>query len=241
MHPTEHAAREILATIEAHFQPTHRYVAASAADYRHLDLGFYDRTARLLGSHGFRPLADVEDRTITEAPGTVLSAILVRTMVSADGTTMVALYHPHIRSIWVRALLWLLRQLPGKVTDMETECSDGSFVVTSNAASAAAIQNPPLIATEYLASGTPPLDVAARHAERLAEHLAARPGVTARIVTSHAELVASQNRMNALKAAYRGEVGGISREELEQLSTFGTALARDVHADIVREQVRRAG
>lgn len=241
MHPSEKAAHEILATLEASYQPTHRYVQARAENFRHLDLGFYDRTARLLATKGFRPLADVEDKTITEAPGTVLSAILVRTMLSRDGTVMVALYHPHIRSIWLRLTLWLLRKLPAKVTDMETECSDGSFVVTSNAASAAAIENPPIIATEYLAAGAPPLEVHARHVVRLAEHLASRPGVTARVIASHDELVASQNRMNALKAAYRGELGGITREELERLSTFGKGIAHDVHGAIVREQMKRAG
>jgi hypothetical protein len=241
MQPTEKAAREILATLEATYQPSHRYVRARAEDFRHLDIGFYDRTARLLASQGYRPLADVEDKTITETPGTVLSAILVRTMLSRDGTVMVALYHPHIRSFWLRAMLWLLRKLPAKVTDMETECSDGSFVVTSNAASAAALEPPPLIATEYLAAGAAPLEVQGRHAARVAEHLAARPGVSARVITTHDELVASQNRMNALKAAHRGELGAITREELERLSTFGTRLAGDVHAAIVEERFKRAG
>jgi hypothetical protein len=241
MQPSEKAAREILAMLESTYQPTHRFVRARADDFRHLDLGFYDRTARQLAGQGFRPLADVEDKTITETPGTVLSAILIRTMLSRDGTVMVALYHPHIRSFWLRALLWLLRKLPSKATDMETECSDGSFVATSNAASAAAIANPPLIATEYLPAGTPPLEVQARHAVRVAEHLAARPGVSARAISTHDELVASQNRMNALKAAYRGELGAVTREELEQLSTFGKGLAGEVHDAIVRERMKRAG
>ena len=47
--------------------------------------------------------------------------------------------------------------------------------------------------------------------------------------------------MNALKAAYRGELGGVTREELDDLSIFGSALADDVHREIVREQMRRAG
>jgi len=241
MHPTEKSAHDILATIEATYQPTHRYVPAKAADYRHLDLRFYADTATLFKSRGFRSLADMEDRTITETPNTVLSAILIRSLVSRDGTVMASLYHPHIKRLWVRALLWLLRKLPGKVTDMETECSDGSFVVTSNAATAAAMENPPLVSTEYLPGATAPLDVYARHTQRLAEHLAVRPSVHARVIGTHAEMVASQNRLNALKAAHRGELGGITREELERLSIFGTRLAGEVHDEITREQARRVG
>jgi len=240
MHPTERAAQEILASIEATFQPTHRFVRVQASGYRHLDLQFYERSARDLTARGFTLLADVEDRTITETPGTVLSAIMVRTMASRDGTVMCALYHPHIRTFALRALLWLLRKLPGKVTDMETECTDGSFVVTTNAVSAAAFDSPPLIVTEYVPMKTAPLDVYARHTQRVAEHLAGRPGVQARSITSHDEMIASQNRMNALKAAYRGEVGGVTRAELERLSTFGKGLAGDVHAAVVQEQMRRA-
>jgi hypothetical protein len=240
MNPSERAAQEILATIEATFQPTHRFVRVQAGSYRHLDLGFYDRTARDLTARGFSVLADVEDRTITETPGTVLSAILVRTLVSRDGTVMCALYHPHIRRFTLRALLWLFGKLPGKVTDMETECTDGSFVVTTNAASAAAFDSPALIAAEYLPVKTAPLDVYARHTQRLAEHLAARPGVQARTIASHDEMLASQNRMNALKAAFRGEVGGVTREELERLSVFGNRLAGEVHAAVVQERSQRA-
>ncbi len=241
MSSTQRAAQEILATIEATFQPTHRYVRAEAGKFRHLDLRFYDRTAQDLTGRGFRKLADVEDLTITETPGTVLSAILVRTMLSRDGTVMCALYHPHIRSFMLRTLLWLFRKLPGKVTDMETECTDGSFVVTTNAASAAAFDSPELISSEYLPIKTAPLEVYARHTERVATHLAARPGVQARIIASHDELIASQNRMNAIKAAFRGELGGVTREELERLSVFGDRVAGAVHDAVVQERMHRAG
>jgi hypothetical protein len=240
MHPTEKAAHEILATIEATYQPSHDYVNVDPKAFRHLDLKWYDRTARLLQSKGYKPLANVEDRTITNTPGGVLLPALVRTMLSKDGTVMASLYHARIKGLFLRLLLWLLRKLPGRVVDMETECSDGSFVVTSNAASAAVMELPALISADYLRAKATVHEVHQRHVVRLAAHLAHRPGVTARVMTTQAELVASQNRMNALKAAYRGEVGGITRDELDKLSVFGASLAADVHAAVVREQVRRA-
>jgi hypothetical protein len=107
--PTEKSALEILTTIEATYQPTHRYVPAKAADYRHLDLRCHDNTATRFKSRGFWSLAD-----------------------------------------------------------METECGDGSSVVTSNAATAAAMANPPLVATKSMPGAPSPLDVYARHTQRLA-------------------------------------------------------------------------
>lgn len=241
MEPVDKAAHDILATLEATYQPTHDYVAADPKAFRHLDLAWYDRTARLLASRGYRTLADVEDRTITNTPGGVLRPVLIRTMLSRDGTVMAALYHPRLKSLLVRLLLWVLGKTPGRVTDMESECTDGSFVVTSNAATAAAMDLPALISAEYLPAKTSAFDVEHRHITRLAAHLAARPGVSARVVESHEALVASQNRMNALKAAYRNEIGGITRDELDRLAVFGTSLAGDVHDAIQREQLRRAG
>ncbi|MDZ7630348.1 MAG: hypothetical protein U5K74_03025 [Gemmatimonadaceae bacterium] len=192
-------------------------------------------------SKGFTRLADVEDTTITSAPGGVLMPVLIRTLLSRDGTVMAALYHPRIKPLLVRVLLWLLRRSPGKVVDMETECSDGSFVVTSNAVTAEAIDLPALISAEYQPAKTSAFSLHSRHVTRVAEHLAQRTGVTAKVITTHEELVASQNRMNAIKAAYRGDVGGITREELDRLAVFGTSLTRDVHDAVTREQLKRAG
>ncbi len=241
MEPVENAARHILATIEATFQPTHHYVTVKASSYRHLDIAYYEKATRLLTARGFRVLADVEDTTITAAPGGVLMPVMIRALLSKDGTVMAALYHPRIKSLLLRFLLWVMRKSPGKVVDMETEFSDGSFVVTSNAASAAAIALPALIAAEYLPVTARVHDVHQRHTERLAAHLQQRSGVTTRSIRTHDELIASQNRMNAIKAAFRGEIGGITKDELDQLAIFGKSMTGDVHAAIIREQLKRAG
>lgn len=236
MHPVEQAARDILAVIEATYQPTHQYVAVDPTSFRHLDLRFYDRTAERLAGHGFRVLGDVEDTTLTNAPDTVLMPALIRSLTSRDGTVMATLYHARLKTFGMRLLLWLLRKLPGTIVDMETEFSDGSFVVTSSAASAAAMELPTLIDAEYLPKRTSAVDVYTRHSERVAAHLTSRPGVTARAISSHGELVASQNRMNAIKAAFRGEIEGITREELERLTILSRRLADDVYAAVRREQ-----
>lgn len=242
MEPTAQAAQRILATIEATFVPSHDYVRVEPQQFRHLDLRFYERTMRLLNAKGFRLVADVEDRTITRAPRGVLMPVMLRTMVSRDGTIMAALYHPRLKSLWMRVLLLVLRKAPGRVIDLETECSDGTFVVTSNASQAAAFSMPGMIDARFLDQQASVHEVHQAHVSRVAAHLASRPGIVARHIGTHEQLVASQNRMNALKAAWRGEIGGITREELSQLATLGGAsLVPDVHAAIVAEQARRAG
>jgi hypothetical protein len=241
MEPAERAARQILEIIESTYQSSHDYVPAETRAFRHLDLTFYERTSKLLTAKGFVMLGDVEDRTITNTPHGVLMPVMIRCLRSANGTVTAAIYHPRIRPIWLRVLLFVLRKTPGKVVDMETECDDGSFVVTTNAAAAAAIDVPALIETEYLPATARAQDVLQRHSVRVSAHLAARPGVQARVITTHAQMVAMQNRMNALKAAFRGEVGGITKAELDRLTTLGGASqTAAVHAEIVVEQARRA-
>jgi hypothetical protein len=240
MHPTEKAARDILATIEATYVPMHDYAVVDPAQFRHLDLQFYDRTAAMLCANGFRVVANVEDRTISNSPGTVLDRIMIRSLISRDGTVMASCYHPRIRNLLIRALLWLLRKLPGKVVDMETECTDGSFVLTSNALGAEVMTMPAILSVEFHPYSTGAHRILQRHTARVAEHLAQRSGVRAKVFATHDDVIASQNRLNAIKAAYRGEIGGITQAELEQLSVFGTDLARDVHAAIRTEQLRRA-
>ncbi|MCC6244077.1 MAG: hypothetical protein IT353_14645 [Gemmatimonadaceae bacterium] len=240
MEPTEQAAHEILAMLEATYQPTHRYVQVQAKDFAHLDLRFYDRTAKQLIGRGYRVLGDFEDKTITETPSGVLMPIMIRALVSRDGTVMGSMYDPRIKGFGLRLLLWLFRKLPAPAIDLETECTDGTFVVTTNAEAASAFATPALINAEYMAKKTPLDAVEKSHMARVAAHLAQRPGVSAKVVTSHGELLASQNRMNAIKAAHRGELGGVTREELESLAMFGRKTARDVHDAVREEQMRRA-
>jgi hypothetical protein len=237
---TADTARRILANIEATYQSTHQYVPADLRDFPWLDHAFYDRTTRGLESAGFRRLGDIEDRTVSEAPGSVIRPTVVRTLTSIDGVIQAALYDVRARVWWLRVLLLLFRKMAKPVVDMETELTDGSFVVTCNAALAAAMTLPSLVSAEYLPAGTPAAAVYERHRLRVSEALAARPGVAPRPARTLEELMASQHRLEAIKAAHRGEVGGITLAELEALSpAFSRTLAADVHAAVQEERQRR--
>ena len=235
MQPAERAARELLSSIEATYKPTHDYVEVQPYMFRHLDLSFYDATTQALSAQGFRKLCDVEDRTLAAVPGNVLMPVMIRSLVSSDGSVMASIYHPRIKPLWLRFLLWITRKSPGKVIDMETEFTDGSFVVTSNAASAAAMDLPKLINAEYFSVATPVDVLRSRHAERVHTHLREHTTIVTKRVASHSDLIAAQNRMDAIKAAYRGEIGCVSREELERLAGRNSEFAHDVHAAVEAE------
>jgi hypothetical protein len=232
----EEAARQILAQIEANYKPTHDYVAVNPQSFRHLDLAFYDHTTQLLRSQGYKHLCDVEDRTLAASPGNVLFPVMIRSLVSSDGSVMASLYHPRIKPLWLRALLWLTGKRLGTVIDMETEFSDGSFVTTSNAMSASAMTSPPLIKAEFLPIKSTVEEIGPRHTARVEEHLRGNPAIRTKTISNHDQLVASQNRMNAIKSAFRGEIGGITKEELERiLAGRHTELVSEIHAAVVAE------
>ena len=223
----EKTAARLLESIEAVYVPTHDYVPASLDRFRHLDRRFYEGVQRELQDEGFRHLHDLEDLTLTKAPG-VMMPVMVRALASGDGSIMAAAYHPKLKLLW-RVIFTLLRKNPPPVIDFETEHEDGGFTVTSNAAFASMMGLPPMIRAEYLKPGTPLPVVLRRHRERLSSEARAAP----RGVHDTEALLASQNRMNALKAAYRNLVGGITREEIDRAFPSGGAGNAAVHRKVV--------
>ena len=228
---TREGAERILAHIEAIYQPQHAWASVRETDFGHLDLAFYRKTQRLLEEAGFVHLEDCEDLTIERAPANMLQRVLVRVLVSRDGTITAALYHPKLKSVYMRVILAVLGKRLGRITDFETEFTDGSFICTTNAMAAQAITLPDLIESEFLPVKTPPLELLERHRARVSRRIE-RSGLQARAFRTVAETRASQHRMEAIKAAFRGEIGGITREELETLSN--AKLAAEVHAEIRR-------
>lgn len=230
------SAAAILANLAAVYVPKHEYRRVEARDFGHLDLGFYDRCHQFLRGEGFSMLADVQNLTIESAPGNVLAPVFLRSWISSDGTSTAAAYHAKIRPLLLRALLFLLGRSRNKILEFETEFEDGGFLCTSNAQAAAALRTPPLIDMLYLPARTSLKEIHATHLRRLAQAIGRR---VPRRIGSFEEMIASQDRMSAIKAAFRGELGGITRQELERLSPLGRGVARGV-ADRMDER-REAG
>lgn len=232
----DEAANAILQNLAAVYVPTHDYHRVEARDYSHLDLSFYDSTTEFLRGEGFTPMADVQDRTLEQAPGNVLHPVFIRAMVSAEGSTSAGIYHARIKPLWLRLLLFVMGKSRMKVVDFETEFSDGTYVCTSNAMAASSMKLPPSIDVLYLSSRSSPSQVLKAHRDRVSRHASSHLGARALTVGSFEEMVCAQNRMNALKAAFRGELGGITKEELERLSLLGKGAARRVYDKIEKRK-----
>lgn len=228
--PTHAAAKDILEMIRSVYIPSHDYQSVDLKDYPHIDSRFYSNTKTLLESEGFIHLGDQEDMSLANAKGNFFKRVPARCMISNDGVIMAACYHAKLSPIWLRVLLFILRKKVGKTIDFESEFQDGSFVCTSNAALAGAIKNPPIIHSEFHAVDTPCVGLLQRHRERVVKHIQ-NFCVSPRRIQTISEQRESQNRMNAIKAAFRGELGSISLEELEKVS-FSKAQAADVHKEV---------
>lgn len=224
----DEAANAILQNLAAIYVATHDYHTVEAEKFLHLDLRFYDSGRDFLRGEGFSFLCDVQDRTLEQAPGNILRPIFLRALVSAEGTISAAIYHARIKPLWLRLLLFVMGKSRMKVVEFETEFVDGSYVCTSNAMSASMIKLPPSIDVLYLPARTSPERVLVLHRQRVRDRQNRFPGIRPLTIGSFQDLIASQNRMNALKAAFRGEIGGITREELERLALLGKGGAMRV-------------
>lgn len=231
MKSADKAAREILENLASIYQPTHQYITVEENQFPHLDLNYYRQTQALLEQSGFRLVADIEDQTLRESKGNVLRPVMIRSLLSADGSIMAGVYHPRPK-FWIGTLLFFTGQKMNKVLDCETALSDGTFIVTSNAAMADALTPPPQIFTTYLKPTTSPSRVLSIHQQTLALFREKSPTVNPIPQKNLADILASQNRMNALCAAYRGEIGGVTKEELRKLSSGNQDIADRVHQSI---------
>jgi len=232
---TKEGAEEILRRIETVYVPKHKYAIVEPREFKHLDLAYYDKVQRYLESQGFNLICNKEYLTISEAPGGMFHRVLIRVLASSDGQISATIYHPKIRSLWLRILLFVLGKRLGRVVDFESEYSDGTFICTTNAMSAGAMSLPKQISSEFLHRDTPVEKLLARHREKL-ETRPKATGVSHRLVRSYDENIAMQNRMNALKSAYRGEIGGITKEELDRISPNHPDLTAEVHQEIKKLQ-----
>jgi hypothetical protein len=221
----ERMARDILAGYSILFTPVHEIREVSPADFAHLDLAYYDAARSSLATEGFVHLADVENETITKSPGSASFPVMMRVMCSEDGSIVATAYDlkPRTAAIAVR------HPRRGRI-EFDTEFDDGVILTTGGAETATQLPQLPSIRPLYLREGAAPLELLSAHRERVAAHAAAT-GASPLLIKDYPTFLASLQRITALKAAHRRELG-VGLDELIKLSDGNHRLAREVHRKI---------
>jgi hypothetical protein len=198
------------------------FVPVEPAQFKHLDLAFYERTRAAFEAEGFTHYGDFVIPELKET-GTDLRCFL-RALVTTDGVCAAACYHPK-PVWWWRWLLWILRSPMRKIFEVETEFSDDVFIISTNAPDSGLLATPPLFFREGFSPMVAPTEMCRRHRAKVAAYLNAHPGVAVRRVTDVVSLVRMQNRHHDVLGAHIQMMRGLSSEDLQRLGRLSKTRA----------------
>jgi len=228
------AAEDIVRMQKALYAQQHEYRVVRPREFRDVDVAFYDATQKTFEREQFRFLGDIEDVTATrEFPK---MRTFLRLMVGDSGTIQLACYHLKMRGFL--RLLQLVGALPKnvKTVDLETEMSDGSFIVTANAEGVDTTGAVPRVARFLHPRETEPLELLARHREQIQQACRREPGLAPVHVNTLDELIASQHRLQAIKNAHKASMGYMDAKELRQIAGEDSPAVRDLAAEFERRK-----
>ena len=228
------AADDIVRMQKALYAQQHEYRVVRPSEFRDVDIAFYDATQKTFEREQFRFLGDIEDVTATrEFPK---MRTFLRLMVGDSGTIQLACYHLKMRGFL--RLLQLVGALPKnvKTVDLETEMSDGSFIVTANAEGVDTTGAVPRVARFLHPRETEPLELLARHREQIQQACRREPGLAPVHVNTLDELIASQHRLQAIKNAHKASMGYMDAKELRQIAGEDSPAVRDLAAEFERRK-----
>jgi hypothetical protein len=202
-------ARERVEENKKIYVERHDYRPATEADFDGRDRGWYDAAERELQSMGFNRLGEVVNATIEKAANV---RAIIRRFLSADGTTMAAIYQ------FVRPGPAGKPGVDLRIVDLESERADASFLTTSNAESAAAATMPPQIVSAKHPANTPVADLVELHRTAQRKVLADQPGVGFVVIRTAEEYQAAQDRQQAIKAAFRAGINYVDPAEVRRIA-----------------------
>ena len=246
MQQTYDTARQILDIMQRTYQAPIEIVSASEADFNHLNLSAYTAFRLWFEGQSLRHMADLELPALSRDPKTCMARCMIRAHLSADGTIGAGYYQckPRIYRVvrqliigllnfrWVAAPTWAIKTLRTRhCVDFKTELDDGTFVVTSNAETAALLSSPPSVDSAFFQFNTAPLTLLEAHKQRVQSKLASLPGRQAIVVKDLAGLQQQYRRSIEQKRAYRATLDWISRAELASMAN-NRELADEVYAEL---------
>jgi hypothetical protein len=206
---------------------THERRPATAEDFAPLDRDFYDSAAAQLVEMGYRQLGDIVDVTIEKVEQV---SPVIRVLTSADGTTLVGLYHLRPRRVPER-----MKDLRLVFCDAQSEVATrGEFLITCNSQGFNQMTPPPKIHPLQLPLETSVQEVKQSHEARKQKYLAAHPDARFVRIDTLAEAMASQDRQQIIKNEFRSDIGYIDPEEVRRIARAGD------HSEEIADQAAEA-
>ena len=213
------AGAEMLQGNKALYEDVHRFRPAHDDDFESLDRATYDDATRQLASSGFRHLGDVVDETIEEQSG---MTTVIRVLASTDGTTMAGFYHyaPPQMPLGFEGRRLLM-------CDLATEFTDGTFLATANTKGLDLTTAATGIDRRQHPLETPLPDLVRSHeaekqrvlaAKALAKAPAKAASPTCVVIHTLADALQSEQRQQAVKNAFRKQIGYIDPEEVRRIA-----------------------
>ena len=226
-------AKKIIKQNERIYSENQVHEFVDPKDFPFLDLEFYDDTQKNFERLGFRHIADIENVTISkEFPS---FRTFNRCMLSEDGAVTLGIFHVRIRG-WMRILQVIRIIKPDimyHVTELETELSDGRFVVTANGKETNSMTSPPEIITQNLTYRITKEELLKTHMDAIHEIQERDPNVTTLKFSTYEELEESGNRMRKIRHEFKKARGYITKEEIEKVASSipiptGKGLAKEI-------------
>jgi hypothetical protein len=221
----EHARMLLDREEHAHGQ-SHTYSPVSISEIPGIDPIYYEAKQSDLMNLGFRLLGDIEDRTIRRhfAPMRVAFRVLIGPG-GDDGETIVAfLAHlPHANDRFIR---------------LQTELSDGSFVVTEASSLPNGHQRMQIPGIQYgcIPNQTDAASLFTLH-RRITQERCQPSTITCIELHDFAAVIASHNDLERISANYRRSIGFIDERELRlRLNRDLTPFERDLVQEIQRHR-----
>jgi hypothetical protein len=211
------SAGKLREELEAVFGGEHEYARVDPAELPFLDLEFYDAAAEALEELGFKRVADIEDLTLSRANPNMRT--FTRAMIADSGLIRATIFHLRPTGAWMW-VLQMARVVPRhiKCVELTSEAPIGKFLVTTPTQGVRHLSTPDAFAIERHARGTPIEDLLERHRERLTRRITKDQNIIPVYVAGYDELIASFQRANITVSRHRQKLGGLTREELEQIA-----------------------
>lgn len=194
-------------------------------EYRPVRAGMFSWPARrhcrrcetLLRPHGYRLLGDFTPRHLE---GNLGGPILMRFMLSKDRLSVASCYQlsPPGEPLWRSLLNVILRKPSGPaIVELQSELSNGQFVITNNAGELDPFDYGPNILRQSLPADSSLHKLISNHQTRLLQQAREQGNATPREFNDLVDIISAESRLQGKKAHYRRSIGLATDGELQRI------------------------